>query len=138
MIIPILLLIAVLGLGLLWLQRRRAAGEGAEGGYDDGDRWPSEATGPARLPHYAESAQDQSPGYDWAAPGGQAKTMPGAEDVFDGDPDSIDTTPPGSRSRAPAGVRRAANRGWEVRAPAGVDVGHRRTRAGDRTGAGTR
>ena len=92
-IIPILLLIAVLGLGLLWLQRRRAAGEGAEGGYDDGDRWPSEATGPARLPHYAEAAQDQSPGYDWAAPGGQAKTMPGAEDVFDGDPDSIDTTP---------------------------------------------
>ena len=32
MIILILLLIAVLGLRLLWLQRRRAAGEGAEGG----------------------------------------------------------------------------------------------------------
>lgn len=87
-IIPILLLIAVLGLGLLWLQRRRAAGEGAAG-YDDGEHWPSEATGPAQLPRYGEAGQADH----WAAPGGPAKTMPGAEDVFDGDPDSIDTTP---------------------------------------------
>ncbi len=95
-IIPILLLIGVLGLGLLWLQRRRAAGAGENADdYDDDEHWPSEATSPSRVSRYGEPTEaEQSSGFGWSAPGGApVKTMPGAEDVFDGDPDSIDTTP---------------------------------------------
>ena len=96
-IIPILLLIGVLGLGLLWLRRRRAADadEDIDADYDDDDRWPSETTSTSGASRYGGPPEvEQSSGFSWSAPGGApAKTMPGAEDVFDGDPDSIDTTP---------------------------------------------
>jgi hypothetical protein len=84
-IIPALLLIGVIALGLLWLQRRRAADIEEDEDFDDSDydddRWP----GGAEPSPYS--------GFSWSGPGGTAKTMPGPEDVLDGDQDSIDTTP---------------------------------------------
>ena len=78
-IIPVLMLIGLIGLGLMRVRRRRAAATGerdafGDAGYDDGARWEG--------------------GHGWAHPGGEGvKRMPGPEDVFDGDQDSVDTTP---------------------------------------------
>jgi uncharacterized protein with LGFP repeats len=104
-IIPVLLLLAVIGLGLLWLQRRRRAGDQIEddlydSDYDD-DHWPSDSVGAAdgpaasRFSTYPDGGGAQvaaAPGFGWA-PEGDEKSQPGPEDVFDGDQDSIDTTP---------------------------------------------
>ena len=86
-IIPVLMLIALVGLGLMRVRRRRAVAMGerdvfGDAGYDDGARW--------------------SGGHSWAHPGGEVgKAMPGPEDIFDGDQDSVDTTP----TRIPGGSR---------------------------------
>lgn len=86
-IIPVLMLIALVGLGLMRVRRRRAVAMGerdvfGDAGYDDGARW--------------------SGGRSWAHPGGEVgKAMPGPEDIFDGDQDSVDTTP----TRIPGGSR---------------------------------
>ena len=95
-IIPALLLIGVIALGLMHLQRRRAADIEDDADFDDSDyeeddRWPGGAE-TSRYSEYADREQDSS-GFSWSGPGGSTKTMPGAEDVFDGDQDSIDTTP---------------------------------------------
>ncbi|KAA0112132.1 LGFP repeat-containing protein [Mycolicibacterium sp. P1-5] len=104
-VIPVLLLLAVIGLGLLWLQRRRRAGDEIEDDFHDSDydddRWPSEAVGAAdasaasRFSTYPDGGGAQvaaAPGFGWG-PEGDEKSQPGPEDVFDGDQDSIDTTP---------------------------------------------
>jgi uncharacterized protein with LGFP repeats len=102
-IIPALLLVAVIALGLLWLQRRRGAGVEVDddfhhSDYDD-DHWPSDSadhSAASRLSTYPDGGRvqvAQAPGFTWAQPGAQDKSMPGPEDVFDGDQDSIDTTP---------------------------------------------
>ena len=63
MIIPVLMLIALVGLGLMRVRRRRAVAMGerdvfGDAGYDDGARW--------------------SGGHSWAHPGGEVgKAMPG-------------------------------------------------------------
>ena len=106
-IIPALLLVAVIALGLLWLQRRRATGvevddDFDDSDYDDDDHWPSDNAGPSgvsaadRFSTYPDGGRGQvaqAPGSSWAQPGDEDKSMPGPEDVFDGDQDSIDTTP---------------------------------------------
>ncbi|BBZ75367.1 hypothetical protein MANY_07040 [Mycolicibacterium anyangense] len=97
-IIPAILLVGVIALGLLWLQRRRAAAaeddDFEDADYDeDDDRWPGEPE-TSRYASYPEGSRVQVPdssGFSWSAAGG--KTMPGPDDVFDGDQDSIDTTP---------------------------------------------
>ncbi|MCI4676293.1 sunset domain-containing protein [Candidatus Mycolicibacterium alkanivorans] len=81
-IIPALLLVSVIALGLMRLQRRRAAHLDDED-YDDDDHWAD--GGRVQVP--------QSSGYGRSAPDATTKTMPGPEDVLDGDQDSIDTTP---------------------------------------------
>jgi uncharacterized protein with LGFP repeats len=105
-IIPALLLVAVIALGLLWLQRRRGADievddDFHDSDYDD-DHWPSESgdaagvSGASRFSTYPDGGRGQvaqAPGFSWAQPGAEDKSMPGPEDVFDGDQDSIDTTP---------------------------------------------
>ncbi|WP_396932515.1 LGFP repeat-containing protein [Mycolicibacterium sp.] len=105
-IIPVLLLLAVIGLGLLWLQRRRRAGYEIEddfhdSDYDDDDHWPSEAAGApeasaaSRFSTYPDGGVPvvaAAPGFGWR-PEDSDKSQPGPEDVFDGDQDSIDTTP---------------------------------------------
>ncbi|MCX2932194.1 hypothetical protein ORI20_18125 [Mycobacterium sp. CVI_P3] len=105
-IIPALLLVAVIALGLLWLQRRRGADievddEFHDSDYDD-DHWPSDAdasaggSGSSRFSTYPDGGGAQvaqAPGFAWAHSATDDKSMPGPEDVFDGDQDSIDTTP---------------------------------------------
>lgn len=91
-IIPALLLIGVVALGLVWLQRRRGAeieDEDFDEDYDEDDRWPGESS---RYSGYPDGGRSETPssGFSWS---GGAKTMPGPEDVLDGDQDSIDTTP---------------------------------------------
>ena len=109
-IIPALLLIGVIALGLMWLQRRRAAdiaddSDYEDSDYEDDDRWPGGAE-TSRYPAYPDGGRDQDPssGFSWSGPGGSTKTMPGPEDVLDGDQDSIDTTP----TRIPAEADTAA------------------------------
>lgn len=105
-IIPAVLLVVVVALGLLWLQRRRSAGleiddEFHDSDYDEDDHWPSGAadaggSGASRFSTYPEGGGAQvlrSPGLSWAQLGDEDKSMPAPEDVFDGDQDSIDTTP---------------------------------------------
>ncbi|WP_430623668.1 LGFP repeat-containing protein [Mycolicibacterium sphagni] len=107
-IIPAILLVAVIALGVLWLQRRRSADIEVDDDFhdsdydDDDDHWPSEHGGPAgasasnRFSTYPDGGRvqvAQAPGFSWAQPGGDDKSQPGPEDVFDGDQDSIDTTP---------------------------------------------
>ncbi len=107
-IIPALLLVAVIALGLLWLQRRRSTEIEVDDDFhdseydDDDDHWPGEhedSTGvlaPDRFSTYPDGGRvqvAQAPGFSWAQPGGDEKSQPGPEDVFDGDQDSIDTTP---------------------------------------------
>ncbi|WP_167103251.1 hypothetical protein [Mycobacterium sp. DL592] len=99
-IIPGLLLIGVLALGVLWLQRRRAAtaeddDDFEDADYDDDDRWPgdSEASRYSSYPDGGRAEVPSSSGFNWSSPGLGAKSMPGPDDVFDGDQDSIDTTP---------------------------------------------
>jgi uncharacterized protein with LGFP repeats len=107
-IIPALLLVAVIALGLLWLQRRRGADIEVDDDFhdseydDDDDHWPREHASPAglsaadRFSTYPDGGRvqvAQAPGLSWAQPGGEDKSQPGPEDVFDGDQDSIDTTP---------------------------------------------
>lgn len=106
-IIPVLLLIAVIALGLLWLQRRRGAAAEVEddfddSDYDDDDHWPSDPAGPAgvsaadRFSTYPDGGYGQvaqAPGSGWAQPDDEDQSMPGPDDVYDGDQDSIDTTP---------------------------------------------
>ncbi len=90
----------------MWLQRRRAADieddeDFDDADYDDDDRWP----GGAEPSRYSDvEGQDSSSGFSWSGPGGTTKTMPGPDDVFDGDQDSIDTTP----TRIPAEAETAA------------------------------
>ncbi|BBY66310.1 hypothetical protein MHEL_45530 [Mycolicibacterium helvum] len=106
--IPALLLVAVIALGLLWLQRRRSADIEVDDDFhdseydDDDDHWPGDDAGPAgvsptsRFATYPDGGRvqvAQAPGFAWAQPGGEDKSQPGPEDVFDGDQDSIDTTP---------------------------------------------
>ncbi|MBI3691162.1 MAG: LGFP repeat-containing protein [Mycolicibacterium aromaticivorans] len=103
-IVPVLLLLAVIGLGVLWLQRRRSGGEEIDDDfeeYDDEDHWPSEVAGEAyaaaasRFSTYPDGGVPvvaAAPGFGWA-PEGDEKSQPAPEDVFDGDQDSIDTTP---------------------------------------------
>lgn len=98
-IIPALLLVGVIALGLLWLQRRRAAGvedddDFEDADYDDDDRWPGEPE--SRYSAYPDGGRvpvADSSGFSWSGAGVGAKSMPGVDDVFDGDQDSIDTTP---------------------------------------------
>ncbi|GAY15997.1 hypothetical protein MSZK_27230 [Mycobacterium sp. shizuoka-1] len=105
-IIPALLLVAVIALGLLWLQRRRGAeveidDEFHDSEYDDDDHWPAEpesgTSAADRFSTYPDGGRGlvtQAPGFTWAHTGDdEDKSMPGPEDVFDGDQDSIDTTP---------------------------------------------
>lgn len=107
-IIPAVLLVAVIALGVLWLQRRRSADIEVDDDFhdsdydDDDDHWPSEhedpagASAPNRFSTYPDGGRvqvAQAPGFSWAQPGGEDKSQPGPEDVFDGDQDSIDTTP---------------------------------------------
>lgn len=105
-IIPVLLLLAVIGLGLLWLQRRRGTGDEIDddfhdADYDDDDHWPSETAGGAevsaasRFSTYPEGGGAQvaaAPGFGWGREDDE-QSQPGPDDVFDGDQDSIDTTP---------------------------------------------
>jgi len=103
-IIPALLLIGVLVLGLLWLQRRRRSGSDFDEDFEeseyDSDLWsetPSLPPGPTRYATYPDDSgradAEQSSEFSWLPGSAPTKTMPGPEDVFDGDPDSIDTTP---------------------------------------------
>ncbi|TDO17446.1 uncharacterized protein with LGFP repeats [Mycobacterium sp. BK086] len=107
-IIPALLLVAVIALGLLWLQRRRGNDIEVDDDFhdteydDDDDHWPSEhpvSSGPTaadRFSTYPDGGRGQiaqAPGFGWAQPDDEHKSQPGPEDVFDGDQDSIDTTP---------------------------------------------
>ena len=107
-IIPALLLVAVIALGLLWLQRRRGADIEVDDDFhdseydDDDDHWPGAMRVPRVLlggrplfdvPRRRPRAGRPAPGLSWAQPGGEDKSKPGPEDVFDGDQDSIDTTP---------------------------------------------
>lgn len=104
-IIPALLLVGVIALGVMWLQRRRAADIDDDEDFDDSDydddRWPG-STEPSRYSDV--EGRDSSSGFSWSGPGGTTKTMPGPDDVFDGDQDSIDTTP----TRIPAEPETAA------------------------------
>ena len=118
-IIPALLLIGVIALGLMWLQRRRAADihdaeDFEDSDYDDDGRWPGSSE-PSRYSEYGDGGrgQDSSSGFSWSGPGGTTKTMPGPEDVLDGDQDSIDTTP----TRIPAEADTAAEVVVEVAEP---------------------
>lgn len=109
-IIPAVLLIAVIALGLLWLQRRRAANEVEfdddfeDSDYDEDEHWPAETnidTSASRYSTYPDGGRVEIPhsaGFSWSAPDSEDKSMPGPEDVFDGDQDAIDTTP----TRVPA------------------------------------
>ncbi|MBB3604555.1 uncharacterized protein with LGFP repeats [Mycolicibacterium sp. BK556] len=107
-IIPALLVVAVIALGLLWLQRRRGNDIEVDDDFhdteydDDDDHWPSEhpvSSGPTaadRFSTYPDGGRGQiaqAPGFGWAQPDDEHKSQPGPEDVFDGDQDSIDTTP---------------------------------------------
>jgi uncharacterized protein with LGFP repeats len=107
-IIPALLLVAVIALGLLWLQRRRGTDIEVDDDFhdsdydDDDDHWPGEHAGPSgttaaeRFSTYPDGGRGQiahAPGFSWAQPDDEDKSQPGPEDVFDGDQDSIDTTP---------------------------------------------
>lgn len=107
-IIPALLLVAVIALGLLWLQRRRSSeveydDDFHDSDYDDDDEWDragpdgdAEDSATSRFSTYPDGGYVQvapAPGFGWAPPGTEDKSMPGPEDVFDGDQDSIDTTP---------------------------------------------
>ncbi len=94
-IIPVLLLIGVVGLGVMRLQRRRAAAADGygESGFDDDARWPSEAGGLGGYDPRSDEDTGRSSGVRWGPAGASTKTMPGPEDVFDGDQDSVDTTP---------------------------------------------
>lgn len=107
-IIPALLLVAVIALGLLWLQRRRGTDIEVDDDFhepdydDDDDHWPHEHSGSSgptaaeRFSTYPDGGRGQvaqAPGFSWAQPDDEDKSQPGPEDVFDGDQDSIDTTP---------------------------------------------
>lgn len=82
-IIPVLLLIGLVGLGLVRVRRRRAVAAGGHDGFDD-----------AGYDETARWSGGSSGGERWALPGDESgKTMPGPDDVFDGDQDSVDTTP---------------------------------------------
>ncbi|MGY4709845.1 LGFP repeat-containing protein [Mycolicibacterium sp. CBM1] len=114
-IIPVILLIGVVALGLLWLQRRRAAAADIDddfdddgdydGDYDGDEQWHGEVDDAptssryATLPDGGRVALPPISGFGWAGPDEDDKSMPGPEDVFDGDQDAIDTTP----TRIPAG-----------------------------------
>ena len=106
-IIPALLLLAVVGLGVLWLQRRRSARDEFDDDFhdadydEDDDHWHAEATGgtetsgASRFSTYPDGGGAQvavAPGYGWDLVDDE-KSQPGPEDVYDGDQDSIDTTP---------------------------------------------
>lgn len=102
-IVPALLLVVVIALGLLWLQRRRSGGAEVDDDFDDSDydddHWSGEPahTGPTaaeRFSTYPDGGRvqvAQVPGF-WAQPD-EDRSQPAPEDVFDGDEDSIDTTP---------------------------------------------
>ena len=87
-IIPVLMLIALVGLGLMRVQRRRAVAMGERDVFGDAGYVTTAPVGRVAS---------------WAHPGGEVgKAMPGPEDIFDGDQDSVDTTP--TRFRVVAAV----------------------------------
>nr|WP_236147518.1 hypothetical protein [Mycolicibacterium sp. CH28] len=103
-VIPAALLIGVIALGLLWLQRRRAADvefddDLEDSDYDEDDHWQGDSeseSGESRYSTYPDGSRvvvSPSSGFNWSAQGSEDQTMPGPDDVFDGDQDSIDTTP---------------------------------------------
>ncbi len=108
-ILPALLLIGVIALGLLWLQRRRGADvefdeDFEDADYDEDDHWAGDseresgASPYATYPDGSRVVVSPSSGFNWSGQDAEDQTMPGPGDVFDGDQDSIDTTP----TRVPA------------------------------------
>ena len=91
-IIPALLLVAVIALGLLWLQRRRGADievddDFHDSDYDDDDHWPNDIAGPAGV-SAADALFDVSrrwpcagcrrrPGSPGRSPGARTSRCPG-------------------------------------------------------------